>query len=652
MAFLDYSGLSRFTSKLKAWINGIVGDSTMGTTATTLTGAIAEHTEQITALEAVDPVLAVNNIAPDANGNVHIGTVDYAFNLVADDAQSSSGEFVYRTTGGDASLSDGDAWLSTLKGDMVHIGYVPESIEWDLETAPREEGEPITASFNRNTFVAYVATSGTITLSYTSSWSADPTLYGFTITGTPVSGDTITIDYTKEARGTITMADPGSFSSTGWNLFNYDTGYARTIKYSELYGFIVGGSYTTLEWSATPTPAAGDKQTITPSAEGAFTVPADGYVWVTGGDNTTTYIYMTWSDWTSGYAGNWAAYTESTIDFSTIMTNFDYGLCRIGTTADIIDFDLGVATSWIDRVEYSAENLVTIQGYGRPYECDEQYIYFIKETADTYSFNIDGTYYACDHGIEFFSNTTVPVFTSMLYGQNLKDKLRTDVLTISAQTLTNAQKTQVRTNIGAAADANVVHNTGDETIDGKKRFIGRIVAADSATTSEVSFGNIGFDKHSASVGYASATSGGKYSAGRMRFYQVSPKSDGSDLTDCYERYQLPQVDKDMTSIVNYTVLTSKQEQCLYQSSATAHSFTLASGYRGFLIHNGDGVTRTWIGFVYVSSTGVVTVAEIYKGSSVTESHTTNTITFTMSSASSCYLRCVDCRSWGYSIKNA
>lgn len=47
MAFLDYPGLQRFTSKFKAWVNGIVGNSDMGTTATTLTGAIAEHTDQI-----------------------------------------------------------------------------------------------------------------------------------------------------------------------------------------------------------------------------------------------------------------------------------------------------------------------------------------------------------------------------------------------------------------------------------------------------------------------------------------------------------------------------------------------------------------------------------------------------------------------------
>ena len=39
-----------------------------------------------------------------------------------------------------------------------------------------------------------------------------------------------------------------------------------------------------------------------------------------------------------------------------------------------------------------------------------------------------------------------------IYGQNLRDKLRTDVLTISAQALSKAQKKQVRANLNAQID--------------------------------------------------------------------------------------------------------------------------------------------------------------------------------------------------------
>jgi hypothetical protein len=44
---------------------------------------------------------------------------------------------------------------------------------------------------------------------------------------------------------------------------------------------------------------------------------------------------------------------------------------------------------------------------------------------------------------------------SALYGNDLKNKLRRDVLTISQQTLTSAQKEQVLSNIGAASQEEV-----------------------------------------------------------------------------------------------------------------------------------------------------------------------------------------------------
>ena len=458
MAFLDYPGLQRFTNKFKAWVNAIVGNSDMGTTATTLTGAIAEHTGQITALEAVDPVLAVNGTEPDPSGNVNISTVDYAYNLVSDDAQSSYGEFIERTTGGDASLSDGDAWLSSIRGRSVHTGYTPESLSFNVDKAERPEGvdTDIEATLNRNTFVQYVSQSGTIAILYTSSnWTVGgstvtPSNYGLTITGTPYEGDTITIYYTKEVRGTITNATPTSFNSTGWNLFQYTTayegysGYAKVLNYSEQYGFLVGGTYTSLEFSET---FDGAKTSLTVVSD-AFVVPSDGYVWVVGGDNTSTYIHMTWSDWISGPSGGWAEYDVSTIDLSSIMANFTFGLCRVGTVADVIDFDLHTAISNIGRMEYSDANLATVKTNYSAWDYDENYIYYVKNTADSYQFSVDGAYTASDHGIEYFTGTSVPLYATMLYGQNLRDKLRSDVLTKSAQVLSEAQQNQVIENLG------------------------------------------------------------------------------------------------------------------------------------------------------------------------------------------------------------
>ena len=417
--------------------------------------AVTEIQNDVETLDSA-AIKAVNDIAPDTDGNVDINTVDFANNLVADDAQASFGEFIARTTGGDASLSDGDAWLSRVRGGRVHTGYVAESINMTVTAAEREaqEGQAsdtIQATLNRDTFVAAASSSGTYTFTYTTEWSLDPATYGITVTGTPIEGDVITVVYVAEVRGTITMASPTAFVSTGWNLYNNSTGYARAIKYSDTYGFKIGGTYTAVQFSST---LSGTKTTITP-VDGAFNITEDGYIWVSGGNSTDTYVYMTWSDWTSGYDGSFVAYNESTISLSSVMSNFSYGLCQVGTVRDEIDLNLGVATSNVDRMTYTAANLATAKASGRAYEYDTNYIYIVRAEPITYSFTLDGAYTAADHGIEFFTGTSVACYANMFYGQNLKDKLRTDVVTISAQSLSSSQQSQVRTNIAAASQADL-----------------------------------------------------------------------------------------------------------------------------------------------------------------------------------------------------
>lgn len=386
--------------------------------------------------ELHDRAKTFNGTPADENGNFSINEIMFAHQIVTDDAQQSSGEFLFRTTGGEASLSDGPAKLVSIFGRAVHTGVVPESLNMTVNATPREEGEGlITATIDRDTFVAYVQNSGTTTLTYTDAWSANPTLYGVTVVGTPVSGDQIVIVYVKENRGLITVSDPDEFISTGWNLYNHTNGYARVKKYSSQYGFLIGGAYTALKFSET---LEGTKTTITP-ASGYFTIPSDGYVWVTGGNNTTTYIMMTWSDWGEGYEGDWQAYTESVIDLSSIMTNFPNGLMQVAGYADEINFGMGKAISRIERLAYTAENLAAAKASGRPYDADTNYIYLVRASEVTYdiSSSITGDYTASDHGEEIINGGTVAVFVQTLYGQNLVDKLRTDVLTKSQDLVNN-----------------------------------------------------------------------------------------------------------------------------------------------------------------------------------------------------------------------
>ena len=315
-----------------------------------------------------------------------------------------------------------------ISGDEIVAVYTKTTVQeevLDLSViAPRTAPLPITAVIDRDTFVGYVGASGTITLSYTNAWSADPALYGITVSNTPVSGDEIVIVYVKASRGQITMSNPLKLVSTGWNLYNHTNGYARVLKYSDTYGFRVAGTYTKLEYSTTLT---GSKTDITVTDE-TFTIPDDGYVWVTGGNDTDTAVYMTWSNWTNGYSGSFAAYSETGIDLTTLMSNrFPYGLMAVGIVHDEIDFITKQAVSRIQRIAYSDADYESAKSSGRAYDADESYIYLEKVTPDVYSIDISNVYSAFDHGMEWIVGSEVEVLVSVLYGQNLVDKLRHDV---------------------------------------------------------------------------------------------------------------------------------------------------------------------------------------------------------------------------------
>lgn len=400
-----------------------------------------------------ETVFSVNEETP-VDGNVTLNEVPYAGNLISENAQVSRADVLTRTSGGDASISDGDAWLVRLLGNREYsVPPVAEVLEITVDPIEREE--PITAVIDRDTFVGYVESSTILDFYYTTEWSANLSLYGITVTGEPVSGDHISVNYVKEDRGVIVQSTPSAFVSTGWNLYNASTGRARAVKYSEQYGFKIGGAFTSVSFVE----EIGDTPTPITVVSGNFTVPSDGWIVVSGGDSTT-YVYMTWSDWTEEPAGSFEMYTQSVIDLSTVMVNFPNGLMRAGNVRDEINLNTLVATSNVERLAYNSSNLEMAEQSGREYEVDRDYIYIAKSTPNTYSISVSGAYIASDHGIEFVDGTTIPVFIETLYGNNLKNKLERDVLTISAQELTSAQKTQVRTNIGAAGTENVTDLQG------------------------------------------------------------------------------------------------------------------------------------------------------------------------------------------------
>ena len=403
---------------------------------------------KIIALEtaAAAMVKSVNGNTPDENGNVAVNEVMLAQNLTSDQSQAVTAPFILRTTGGSRSVGSGSAQVQEIRGAMNHTGVVQEVLDWDLD-----ETSGITMELDHDEWVTAVEDSGTYVFSYNSAWKLDSetvdiTDYGITVTGDPANGDSITVTYVKEDRGTITVATPTAFRATGWNLFNASTGYARVVAYDGAYH--VGGTYTELKYSAT---LNGEKSGITVT-NSSFTVPGDGYVWVTGGNATNTYITTEWTDWTAGPDVAWAAYSESVINLATIMsTYFPYGLMAVGAVYDSISIDQSKYFSRIERIAYDPEDLADIIEEGRAYEVDENYIYVVKTTASSGSITISGAVTASDHGIEVVDGTEVGPVVSILYGQNLKAKLVNDVVTISKQDLTPEQQAQVLENIGAGS---------------------------------------------------------------------------------------------------------------------------------------------------------------------------------------------------------
>ena len=158
---------------------------------------------------------------------------------------------------------------------------------------------------------------------------------------------------------------------------------------------------------------------------------------------------MTWGDWVDGTPEDFEAYTQEDVDLSGVMVNFPNGLMRVGDVADEINFNTQLAISKINRIAYTEENLESIIASGLAYDTDQNYIYHVRSEYTTYSIDIDGSYNANDHGTEFFTGITIPVYATIIYGQDLAGKLRRDVVTISPMDLSPEQQAQVRASIGA-----------------------------------------------------------------------------------------------------------------------------------------------------------------------------------------------------------
>lgn len=476
-------------------------------------------------------VVSVNGETADEEGEITLETVPLAVNLRSERNTSVTGTFIARTTAGAASVANGEARLEKILGSNTHEGFVAEVLEMEVIPMFREDDDPIEATIDRDAFIAAVSGSVDLTFVYTTEWSQSPAAYGIAVTGTPIAGDQIRVHYIQEERGTIVQAfdteGDKAFIATGWNLYDNDNGWARVAAYN--YKYKIGGAYNTIRFKDDPSMET--SYAVAVDANGLFTVPRDGYIILTGGNDTDTYITTAWTDWTEGYIGVFQTYTETEIDLSSILANMPFGLCKAGAVYDEIDFGAGTITQRISRVAYSEEARAAAEASGRAYEFDEDWIYYEMAAADiqTSTFVQDPTFTADSHGIEWFTNTNAGATLTASYKESLKDKLQRDVVTISQQTLEENQQAQIRQNIGAVSTAEM--NAALATLNGSiliRKYSYKIASFSASSAKSITAENFGITEIE---GYKPAmallnTTG--YSA--FYCYGLSPVTTGTVMT--------------------------------------------------------------------------------------------------------------------------
>lgn len=499
-------------------------------------------------------IRSVNSYTPDANGNVTITNVATADNLASPDGQTIYDTFIYRTSGGRASISNGEAQLIYIDGNVDIVGRVQESLAIDVEnniqatcdittwrnqidetgtynfTYIRPSSGQGTSSWNPgigtwryndsivslstfgiecfniiapsiiisttganirnlqvipNSWIGTFETDGTYVFVYNGeSWilegeSISLVGLGISMSGTVEEGDEIivnyqsgtpnsilTVSYIAPEQGTILVSKPTAFESTGFNQFDKDSMYIQDasivngkiasnsgtyIAYCHAKGGVDNGyvAYSAnayirnIGWCANlPTI---DESVVTTGGSSSGTLASipfneDGYVVVVVTNISDLCIHPKWSGiedtkYEDYVAPDVITLPTTSIDSQALPLN-SYGMPAVGNVADRLNLDAGFYIQNIGQYDYSDSNLEYVQGLGVDYDYDATNIFYVLNDPIIYSVDVDSIYNVNDFGTEEFLNTLVAVKAYMLYGQNLRDKLRIGVVEKGGDTMT------------------------------------------------------------------------------------------------------------------------------------------------------------------------------------------------------------------------
>lgn len=430
-----------------------------------------------------DAVAASVTSVNGETGDVTLNHVALADNLYSADNQEIYDGYAFRTSGGTVSIDNGEANLTAIYGNTEVEGRVPMSLR--LLCSNQDLQLSINAETWRQSSLG--GASGSYPFVYdTDHWeysgsTVNLTDYGISLLGTPATGDTITVNYTVGTQGTLRVARPTAFKAIGLNQFdkanNILTDYSidtdgkvvanpgTYVAYIHAVGGLNDG-YTVYSSNnavlriglcgTVPDSGTTGIEIVASSTGTSYVTPdEDCYICVVCTDIDTLCVHPTWS----GYEDTtYESYQEDSVAIPTAdadgtsLPTASYGMPSVGSVRDELSFDMKTYTQRIARLAYSAANLETVQAMGVDYDYDAANIFYVLDSPIVYSLanTVSGVYTVADFGTEEFLGTSVKLYAQNVYGANLRDKLRTDVVTISAQTLTDSEKGQVCTNIGAA----------------------------------------------------------------------------------------------------------------------------------------------------------------------------------------------------------
>lgn len=373
-------------------------------------------------------VKTVNGNGPDDSGNVELTKVPlsdnlYTSDMVIDDPESG---YVFRTTGGDASVTNGEGYLSRIRGlteivDGVLVSAKPTAF----------------VSHGFNQFKPSDVLGGYAKFNETGKIVVDTT-NAYKIAYAHVAGGL--------SKGYTVHATEGAVTRVGW---------CSSIP-------SIGSTARFVELEATEDSTVDGCKNYKFTAFGNGELFDDGYFCIETTSIEKMSVHPHWSgpaNWRDEGLEDYVEYSSSTVLIPTVNSEgtelpiAEYGIPSVGAVCDEFDFDAKKYYKRIGFKTFSAENIEYVKSYGTEYVDDGvASIYYVLKEADRVVFDLPNSFSnlvaVCDYGTEEFIGSSVSVRAKMSYLPNLRDKLRTNVLTISEQSLSDSSKEQIGYNLG------------------------------------------------------------------------------------------------------------------------------------------------------------------------------------------------------------